>query len=91
VVLLDSIVGVVGDAGRDLLFEFVKTLLCLITCCLFSIIIGDTVLFLLFEGEPCEMMQRFNLIAESKGHRVRRCLGETELDILVCISWITIL
>lgn len=40
---------VVGDVGRDLLFEFVEFFFYLIT--LFIIVIGDTVLFV-FECEP---------------------------------------
>ena len=71
-----GIVGVVGDVGRDLLFDCVEAsfFFCLITCCLFIIVIGDTDLLLILE-QPCDMMGRFNLIAKSKGHRVRRCLG----------------
>ena len=88
---LGRFVGVFGETGRDLLFEFEFTevlfsliIRSVIICCLSLIIIGDTVLLLVFEGEPCDMLQRFNLIAESKGHRSRRCLGEV-LDILLCI------
>jgi len=52
---LGYIVGVVGEAGRDILLEFVEVFFYLITVCLFIIVIGDMVL-LAFECEPCDMV-----------------------------------